>query len=124
MAEKGREAIRHVDRRAIKKAVRIVERGIVDATQVEDNGLTAAGENPWKNEPDAEQRQRIAKDCRTSRRNAPVYLELALRRIEGAEKLDSLVDASAPVALNIGVVNIVSPPTYESIDVTPKKASE
>lgn len=125
VAEKGRQALRHADRRAIKKATKVIERGYLDATKVNDDGLTNAGTNPFEGEPDAEDRQRIAKDCRQSQRNAPVYLNLALRRVESAEKLDSLVDSGERTPLNIGQVVIVqAAPTYQSIDVTPKKAGE
>ncbi len=120
--EAGIAAIRQVDRKAIRKAVNLVERGMLDASKNNDDGRDDQGEDPFKGLPDAERRRRIAKDLRLSKRYSPVYIDVALKRIEGAERIDSITDQAAPVQLNIGTVNVVVPRTYEHIDVTAKKS--
>jgi len=121
--EAGIAAIRQVDRKAIRKAVNLVERGMLDATLINDEGVNDAGEDPFKGLPDAERRRRIAKDLRKSKRYSPVYVDVALKRIEGAERLDSITEQAAPVSLNIGTVNVVVPRQYETVDVTAKKVT-
>jgi hypothetical protein len=122
--EAGIAAIRQVDRKAIRKAVNLVERGMLDASRINDDGRDDQGEDPFKGLPDAERRRRIAKDLRLSKRYSPVYIDVALKRIEGAERIDSITDQAAPVSLNIGTVNVVVPRQYETVDVTAKKVGE
>lgn len=52
-----------------------------------------------------------------AKKNAPVYIEIAQRNLELEAKIAAL--RAPPQALNIGSINIVQPPKYDVIDVTP-----
>lgn len=109
-------ALRHVERTAIRRAMRVVEQGAFDATSIDDDGVPVGlhGEKVAGNP----RRRRIALDMRQSKRNAPMYIDVLTRRLESAEKADALAAQGAPVHLNIGVVNVVVAPSYQTIDVT------
>ena len=57
-------------------------------------------------------------DARKSRRDAPVYLDIAQKVVELEARLEA--SRQQPTQLNVGSVNIVQPPSYKVIDVTPK----
>ena len=116
------KAIRHADRVALKRAMKTVERGMMDATVIDDDGMSvmdAAGApleeaRSVVNDP---KRKRVAMDLRKPKRESPVYAEFMIRRIESAEKLDAAADQGGPVHLNVGSVTIVQAQTYESVNV-------
>jgi hypothetical protein len=113
--ERGVQAVLRVERKAIRKGLKVIEQGALDATSIDDAGNPVAPDV----EPLTGKRLRVAKDMRLSRRDSPVYIDVLTRRIEGAEKADALAGNGAPRPLNIGVVNIVVPQQrYETIDVT------
>ena len=62
---------------------------------------------------------RVALDMRKSRRNAPTYIDVLLRRLEGHEKAEAIKSQGAPVALNVGTINVVMPPTYQVLELEP-----
>jgi len=109
------KAVRRVERKVIKKTMNLIERGVLDASKINDDGTDNSGANPFEGD---ERRRRIAMDMRVPKRNQPTYIDVGLRRLESAEKADAAEHQAAPVALNIGVVNVVQAPVYESIDVT------
>jgi hypothetical protein len=113
--ERGVQAVLRVERKAIRKGLKVIEQGALDATTIDNDGIPVSPDA----EPLAGKRLRVALDMRKSRRDSPVYIDVLTRRIEGAEKADALANVGAPRALNIGVVNIVVPQRqYETIDVT------
>lgn len=110
-------AVRRVERKVVKKTMHMIERGVLDAAAIDNDGLPVgeAGQEVVKDP----RRLRVARDLRESKRNAPLYIDVAMRRLEQAEKLDALQDHGAMVQLNVGTVNIVqAPPQYQTIDVT------
>lgn len=116
--DRGVQAVLRVERKAIRRGLKIIEQGAIDATTIDNDG------NPVDpNMPETERlrgkRLRVAQDMRKSRRDSPVYIDVLSRRIESAEKADALANVGSPRPLNIGVVNIVVPQQqYETIDVT------
>lgn len=120
--ENAMRAIRQVERTAIRRAKRVIERGAYDATKIDDDGLPVgeAGEEVVRNP----ERKRVAMDMRKPKREAPVYVEVMTRRLESAEKLDAASDQGQPVSLNIGVMVVQQGPQYSTLDVTPKRSSE
>lgn len=97
-----------MERRVIKRAMRVVEKGALNATLINDDGLDDQGSEVILNERE----KRIARDLRKSKRHAPVYLEVLLRRLEAAEKIDAARDQGPKVALNVGSVVVVQSPAY------------
>jgi hypothetical protein len=63
---------------------------------------------------------KAAVDALLPKKDAPFYLDLAQRNLEVQAKIDAS-KGIAPRGLNIGTVNIVQPPQYDVIDVTPTK---
>lgn len=113
--ERGMQTMLRVERLAIRRGLKVIERGAFDATTIDDEGNPVAPDV----EPLTGKRKRVALDMRQSRRNSPVYIDVLTRRIESAEKADAIANQGAPRPLNIGVVNIVVPQQqYETIDVT------
>lgn len=104
----GIKAGRAVERKVIRRAMRVVERGALNATLINDDGLDDQGSEVILNERD----KRIARDLRKSKRHAPVYLEVLLRRLESAEKIDAMRDQGPKQALNIGKVVVVQQAAY------------
>lgn len=113
----GVRAVQLTERRVIRKALRVIEQGALNATRVNDDGLDDQDSEVILNERE----KRIAMDMRRSKRHAPVYLEVMLRRIESAEKADALRAQSAKPALNIGVIVQVQGPEYPVLDVTTRQ---
>lgn len=100
------------ERSIIRKARRVVERGAIDATAIDDDGPAPAD---W----DA-RRVRVARDMRASKRNAPVYIDVLSGILDRHAKVEA-AKAAAPVPLNIAVINVVqAPPSYEVLDVEVK----
>lgn len=99
---------RALERKVIKRARQAVERGALNAARINDNGLDDQGSEVIL----SEREKRIAMDMRKSKRNAPVYIEVLLRRTENAEKLSALRDQGPKVALNVGQVVLVQPVAY------------
>lgn len=97
-----------VERRVIRRAMRVVERGALNATLINDDGLDDQGSEVLLNERD----KRVARDLRKSKRLAPVYLEVLLRRLESAEKIDAMRDQGPKVALNVGKLLVVQAVAY------------
>lgn len=60
----------------------------------------------------------IASDALKPKKDAPFYLDLAQRTVEVQARLDA-AKAAPTASLNVGQVNIVAPPQYDVIDVTP-----
>lgn len=113
--DRGVQAVLRVERKAIKRGLKIIEQGAVDATGIDDAGIPVSPDV----EPLKGRRLRVALDMRSSRRDSPVYIDVLTRRVESAEKADAMSNQGAPRPLNIGVVNIVVPQQqYETIDVT------
>lgn len=113
--ERSVKVIKSAERKAIRKARRIIEDGVVQAAALTDDGVVLK-------EP-TDVQLNVARDLRQSKRNAPAYLEFALRMTETADKIAAAQNQGAPVALNIGVVNIVqgAPPAYPAIEAEVKK---
>lgn len=97
-----------MERRVIRKAMKVVERGALNATMINDDGLDDQGSEVILNERD----KRIARDLRKSKRHAPVYLEVLLRRLEAAEKLDAMKDQGPKLSLNVGKMVVVQAVPY------------
>lgn len=110
----GEAAVRFTERVVIRRMLRVIEKGALDATLVNDDGLDDQGSEVLLNE----RAKRIARDMRKARRNAPAYIDVALRRLESAEKADALRASNTRAPLNIGVFVQVAPPSYPSIDVS------
>jgi hypothetical protein len=98
---KGKELVAEV----IGELQTLVDRGVVDATVV-----TGGVPEEW----DA-QRAQVAVDMRMSARNAPVYLEMARKRLEHLEKVQAENDRPL-VQLNIGQIVVVKPQEYPVLE--------
>lgn len=110
LAKATGRALRRTHTRVVRKALRKLEQGVSDAMGIDDDGATV---------PEDMRASHVAKDLRKSKRNAPYYLDVLLRRTESAEKLAAARDEGPRVSLNIGTVNVVVPPQYEVIDIEP-----
>lgn len=108
------------ERQVIRRAMRVVEKGALNATLINDNGLNDQGKEVGLNERDL----RIARDLRKSKRMAPVYLEVLLRRLESAEKADALRDQGPKVSLNVGKVVVVQSVAYPVLSLPDRKDEE
>lgn len=113
--EAGVAAVRFVERKVIRRMRRLVEHGALNATRINDDGLDDQGSEVLLNE----QEKRIAMDLRKSKRHAPVYLDVHLRRVEAAEKADALRD-QPKTNLNIGVFVEVRAPEYPTLRIDTK----
>lgn len=60
---------------------------------------------------------RVALDARQPARSAPMYLSLAQRIAENAQRIEAGKEDNGPKSLNIGTINIVAPRDYKVIDV-------
>lgn len=115
--EQSTRAVQRAERKVIKRTQNLIERGVLDASRIDDDGMPV---RPQDQEVVSDaRRHRIAMDMRQSKRNAPLYIDVGLRRLENAEKLDAAEKVGAMVQLNVGTVNIVQAPQYDVIDVTP-----
>lgn len=115
-AEAAVRAVQRVERKVIKRAMRLVEQGALNAARINDNGLDDQGSEVILNERD----KRIALDMRKSKRLAPVYIDVLLRRIESAEKADAL-NGQAKAPLNIGVFVQVAPREYPTVEIAAQR---
>ena len=116
--DRGVQAVLRVERKAIRKGLKIVEQGAIDATTIDNDGNPVDPATP-EQERLKGKRLRVAQDMRKSRRDSPVYIDVLTRRIESAEKADAMANQGSPRPLNIGSVTIVvAAPQYETIDVT------
>lgn len=113
----GVAAVKFVERKVIRRALRVVEKGALDATLINDNGLDDQGSEVIL----TERAKRVAMDMRKSKRHAPVYIEVLLRRIEGAEKADALRDQGPRPPLNVGVFVQVQAPEYPTLALDPRR---
>lgn len=116
----GIRAGRAAERGVIRRAMRVVEKGALNATLINDDGLDDQGSEVILNERD----KRVARDLRKSKRMAPVYLEVLLRRLESAEKIDAMRDQGPKVALNIGKVVMVQAVAYPVQQLPERKDDE
>lgn len=115
------KAAERAERRVVRKARAIVEQGAVDATAITAAGTIIEGvavDEKGRPEGWSARRLNVARDMRESKRNAPIYLDIATRIVETADKLEAAKQQAAPVQLNIGTINVVTAPEYEVIDVT------
>lgn len=94
----GMEAVRHAERRVIRKFRRLAEQGALDATLINDNGLNDDGSEVIL----SERRKRVAMDMRKSKRHAPVYIDFMKARVEAAEEADAMREGPK-LNLNVGV---------------------
>ena len=108
------EAVKFAEKVIIRRMLRVIEKGAMNATLVNDDGLDDKGQEVLA----TQREKRIAMDMRKSRRNAPTYIDVALRRVESAEKADALRASNIRGPLNIGVIVQVTPPSYPTLDVT------
>lgn len=112
----GAEAVRHVERKVIRRMRRLIEEGAIDATRINDDGLDDNGSEVIL----SSQKKRIALDLRKSKRHAPVYLEVFYKRVEGSEK--AIADRDAPrINLNIGSLVQVQAVTYPVVAIDTKR---
>lgn len=115
----GARFLRNSEREIIRRMRHRIEKGILNASLVNDDGLDDQGSEVILNERE----KRVARDLRKSRRNAPVYLEFQLRRVEGAEKAELLRD-QPKVSLNIGTLVQVQPVAYPVVQIDDKKIED
>lgn len=111
----GMREAKAVERRVIRRARKIIERGIEDATMVTDEGVDDSGSEVLLDE----RRKRIAMDLRKSKRNAPIYLDIAARMIESHDKIEAARNHGPRTQLNNYTVINFTPPTYETISLDP-----
>lgn len=111
------KAVQHAEHRAVRHARKVIESAIWKASLVNDDGTNDAGELPigW-----SEQERRIARDARKSERHAPIYLKIATRAVESADRLAAARDAPR-VALNIGAIIQVQPRQYPVVEIDAAK---
>lgn len=114
------KAVQRIERKVIKRALKTIEQGALNATKVDDDGTGVDDEgNPVEL---SVREKRVAMDMRKSKRNAPVYIDVLTRRLESAEKADAMSNQGERAQLNIGTVNIVqAAPQYEVINVDAKE---
>jgi hypothetical protein len=112
----GAAAVRAVERKVIRKMRRLIEEGAINASLINDDGLDDQGSEVLL----SEQKKRIARDLRKSKRHAPVYLEIYNRRVESAERVDAMRGQDRQ-PLNIGVVVQVALPEYPVLQLEPSK---
>lgn len=110
----GVRAIARKERKVIRKARLVVERGAIDASSIDDEGnpVERGAIEGW----DA-RRMRVAQDMRKSKRNAPIYIDVLTRTLDTHDKAEAERGKGAPISLNIGAINICKLPDYPVIDV-------
>jgi hypothetical protein len=69
--------------------------------------------------------RQVAKDARQSKRNAPVYLEMAQRRFEAVQRIEA--DRPPSITINAHAIqfvkgNVETTQKYEAIDVSPEES--
>lgn len=106
-------ALRLTERKVIRRAQKIIEQGILDAACINDDGTDDDGVQLF-----AGKRKRVAMDLRETARNKKAYLEFALRRIEGAEKIEAAREQAPKYQLNNCVVINVTPREYPEQEVS------
>lgn len=98
----------------VKRIVRMrkmLGRGLLDAMQVDDEGPVP---EDWDKD-----RVRVARDLRRPKRYAPIYVELGEKMLEHHDKIEIARETEPrDIQLNIGVVNIVQPPSYPRVILT------
>lgn len=107
-----RRDIARIERKVVRKALRKLEDGIARAMVIDDEGKEIVEEK---------RADHLAKDLRKSKRHAPYYVDVLLRRTETAEKLAAAASQTAPTQLNIGTVNVVVAREYPVINIDPKE---
>ena len=103
----GVRAVLAVERKIIRRMRKLIEEGAINASRINDDGLDDQGSEVILDE----QKKRIARDLRKSKRHAPVYLQVFADRVEAAEKADA-ARAQDRQPLNIGMVVQVQIPEY------------
>lgn len=94
-------SIKYAERKIIRRARQIIERGVLDATCIDDDG-TDGGVEVFTDS----RRKRVAMDLRKAARDKKAYLEFALRRVEGAEKVDAAREAPRVELNGCTVINV------------------
>lgn len=123
LVKRARENSLEVRKEKIFSAAHEVICGALRATEIEEADLIALERDekgriiPPAGWTLAEFKAAI--DARQAKKNAPMYLDLAQRNLEIEAKLAAL--KAPPQTLNIGAINIVRPPEYDVIDVTPER---
>jgi hypothetical protein len=107
----GLAVIRNIERRVIKRALRVVEQGALNATLINDDGRDDQGSEVLL----SEREKRVAMDMRKAKRFAPIYIDVLLRRVESAEKADALRAEGPRLGLNVGVFVQVKAAEYQSV---------
>ena len=116
LTAKARKEVGRIEHRAVRHARKVVEAAIWKATLVNDHGTNDAGELPlgW-----TEQERRIAMDARKSERHAPIYLKIATRLTENADRIAAAHDTPR-VQLNVAVIQI-EPRQYPVVEIDASK---
>lgn len=114
--ELGLRAIVRKERKIIRRARLVVERGAIDASSIDDDGNPVASGSVagW----DA-RRMRVAQDMRKSKRNAPIYIDVLARTLETHDKAEAEAGKGAPINLNFNAIIIPRLPEYPVIDIDP-----
>lgn len=100
LALDAQKAIRRINRKVVRKALRRLEDAADLAMAIDDDGRAV---------PEPDRLIHVAKDLRKSKRNAPYYIDVLVRRDETAQKIAAARDEGVPLQLNIGTVQIVAP---------------
>ncbi len=119
----GMAVAKATERRVIRKARKIIERGIQDAASINDDGLDDSAADVLLDEHGRvdERRRRIAKDLRKPKRDAPMYLDVSVRMLESHDKIEAARNHGPRTQLNNYTVINFTPPTYETISLDPLK---
>lgn len=112
LSKNDASAIEFAERYKAKMVARAYEylSHAMDGAQIDDEGPIP---EEWKKEAGWQTRERLARDGRRSRRNAPMYLEMAQKLVEMDQK--EKANQGQLVQLNIGAINLVRPPKYDEI---------
>lgn len=101
----------------VRRARRLLTYASVGAAELDDDGPVP---EEWKTDRQWRVKERVARDARKSKRNAPAYLDMLQRIVENAERLEAAAKGGQPIELNVAIAVVQSaPPQYEVIDVTP-----
>lgn len=115
--ELGRKAFEEGERRIIRDMAKMIERGVMDATRINDDGLDDAGRQVIEDE----RRRRVALDLRKNRRDMPSWADLGQKIVAESRRRDALRDQPKH-NLNIGIVQVVvQAPEYPTIMLDEKK---
>jgi hypothetical protein len=106
------QTLRLTERTVIRRAKKLIEQGVLDAASINDDGTDDNGVQLFEGT-----RRRVALDLRQTARNKKAYLEFALRRIEGAEKIEAAREQAPKYQLNNCVVINVTPREYPEQEV-------